>query len=116
MSSVTCSRRDDGRELVERVDGVALAQHERLGAVVGVAHRDAHHEAVALRLGQGVGALHLERVLRRDDEERLGQRVRVPVDGDLALLHRLEQRGLRLGGGAVDLVGDHDVREDRAAA
>ena len=43
-----------------------------------------------------------------------GQQVGVPVDGDLPLLHRLEQRRLRLGGGAVDLVGDHDVREDRA--
>ena len=36
--------------------------------------------------------------------------------GDLALLHRFEQRGLRLGRRAVDLVGQHDVGEDRAAA
>jgi hypothetical protein len=50
----------------------------RLRSGIRVAHRDAHHEAVALRLGQGVGALHLERVLRRDDEERLVQRVLVP--------------------------------------
>ena len=35
-------------------------------------------------------------------------------DGDRALLHRLEQRRLRLGRGAVDLVGEHDVGEDRA--
>ena len=32
----------------------------------------------------------------------------------LPLLHRLEQRGLDLGGGAVDLVGQKDVAEDRA--
>ena len=30
------------------------------------------------------------------------------------LLHRFEQRGLRLGRRAVDFVGEHDVREDRA--
>ena len=35
------------------------------------------------------------------------------VDGDLALLHGLEQGGLGLGAGAVDLVADHDVGEDR---
>ena len=44
-----------------------------------------------------------------------GQRqlVRVHVDGDVALLHALEQAGLRLGRGAVDLVDQHDVGEDR---
>jgi hypothetical protein len=31
-----------------------------------------------------------------------------------ALLHGLEERGLRLGRGAVDFVGEQDVREDRA--
>ena len=36
------------------------------------------------------------------------------VDGDLALLHRLEQRRLGLRRRAVDLVGEHDVGEDAA--
>ena len=36
------------------------------------------------------------------------------VHGDGALLHRLQQRALRLGRGAVDLVGEYQVREDRA--
>ena len=31
------------------------------------------------------------------------------------LLHRLEQRALRLGRGAVDFVGEHQLRKDRAA-
>ena len=35
------------------------------------------------------------------------------VDGRLALLHALEQARLGLGGGAVDLVGQHDVGEHR---
>jgi len=36
-----------------------------------------------------------------------------PVDGDVALLHDFEQRRLRLRRRAVDLVGQHDVVEDR---
>ena len=45
-----------------------------------------------------------------------GERVGDAVDGDLALLHRLEQRRLGLRRGAVDLVGEEQVREDRARA
>ena len=39
-------------------------------------HVELEEEAVELRLGQRVGALHLERVLRREHEERLLERVR----------------------------------------
>ena len=81
-----------------------------------IAHRDAHEEAIDLRLGQRVGALEIDRVLRREDQEGEGQLEAVAFDRDLALLHRFEQRRLRLGGSAVDLVGEHDVREDRAGA
>jgi hypothetical protein len=45
-----------------------------------------------------------------------GEGVGRPVDGHLRLLHRLQERGLGLGGGAVDLVADDDVGEDRARA
>ena len=34
-------------------------------------------------------------------------------DGDLALLHHFQKRALHLGGGAVDLVGQHQIGEDR---
>ena len=34
--------------------------------------------------------------------------------GDGALLHGFEQRGLRLGGGAIDFVGQYQVGEDGA--
>ena len=81
-----------------------------------VAEREADHEAVDLRLGQRVGALELDRVLRGEHEERPGELVRVHVDRDAALLHALEQARLRLGRGAVDLVDEHDVGEDRARA
>ena len=37
----------------------------------------------------------------------------MPGRGDVVLLHRLEQRRLRLRRRAVDLVGEDDLREDR---
>ena len=38
----------------------------------------------------------------------------LPAHGDRVLLHRLEHGRLGFGRGAVDLVGQHDLREDRA--
>ena len=39
--------------------------------------------------------------------------MRLAADRHLPLLHRLEQGALHLGGRAVDLVGEHEVREHR---
>jgi hypothetical protein len=72
------------------------------------------HEAVDLGLGQGVGPLLLDGVLGGEHEERVGQRVRDLAERHLPLLHRLEERRLDLGGGAVDLVGEEEIGEDRA--
>ena len=44
----------------------------------------------------------------------LGSAARLAVDRDLPLGHRLEQRALGARHGAVDLVDEQDVREDRA--
>ena len=41
------------------------------------------------------------------------ERVALPRDGDRVLGHRLEQRALRLGRGAVNLVGQDELTEDR---
>ena len=79
-----------------------------------VADDDLHHEPVDLGLGQRVGALGLDRVLGRHDEERARDGVALAADRDLALLHDLEQRGLDLGRRAVDLVGEQEVAEHRA--
>ena len=77
-------------------------------------HLGLQHEAVELRLGQRVRALELDGVLRREHEERLRQRPGLAQHGHAVLLHRLEQRRLGLRRRAVDLVGEHDVREHRA--
>ena len=79
-----------------------------------VADDDLHHEPVDLGLGQRVGALGLDRVLGGHHEERRRDRPALGADRDLALLHHLEQRGLDLGRGAVDLVGEQEVAEHRA--
>ena len=46
-------------------------------------------------------------------QKRIGQANGLVADGYLPLLHRLEQGRLDLGRGAVDLVGQHQVGEDR---
>ncbi len=104
----------DRLELLQGRGGAVHVQHLQLGLRARVPDRDPRHETVPLRLRQGVGALHLDRVLGGDDHEGRGQLVGLPVHRDLALLHRLQQRGLGLGRGAVDLVTDHDLGEDRA--
>ena len=79
----------------------------------GVADHDLHQEPVHLRLGQRVGALGLDGVLGGHHEERARDPVALLPDRDLALLHDLEQGGLDLGRGAVDLVGEEEVAEHR---
>ena len=74
---------------------------------------DVEHEAVELGFGQRIGPFLLDRVLRGDGEERLGQGVGRLPDRHFALLHRLQQGRLRLGRRAVDFVGQQDVGEDR---
>jgi hypothetical protein len=54
----------------------------------------------------------LDWVLRRDYKKWLRQRMRTSVDGDLVLVHRFEECGLRLRSGAVDFVGEQDVGEN----
>ena len=93
----------------------AAREHGPLVLALRVADRDPQQEAIHLRLGQGVGPVVLGRVLGREHHERRVERVGGVVDRDLALAHRLEQRRLRARGGAVDLVGEHDVGEDRPA-
>ena len=79
-----------------------------------VVDEDLHHEAVALRVGQLIDALALDRVLRGDDKERLRHEVCDTTDRHLLLGHHLEQRRLHLGGRPVDLVGEQEVDEHRA--
>ena len=58
----------------------------------------------------------LDRVLGCQHPERFGKSDRFVADGDLSLLHRLEQRALDLGGCPIDLVGKENAGHDRAWA
>ena len=100
----------------ERMDhllGGAQLQHATLGLGIGVSQADPHQEPVELVLREQVGALELVRVLGREHHERLLQCVDRAVDGDLGLIHGLQQRRLGPGGRPVDLVGEEDVGEYR---
>jgi len=101
----------------ERVDRVALALLFKNHFLVfdrGIADRDLHEEPVELRLGQRESALVLDGVLRGDDHEWAAHRARDAVDGHLFFGHRLQKGRLRARGGAVDLVGEDELAEDRA--
>jgi hypothetical protein len=100
-------RIDHGPELDLVLPSLEPAR-EQVGLVLAgrIADRHAQQEAVELRLGERVRPLELDRVLRREDEERPLERPRRPLGRHLVLLHRLEERRLRLRRGAVDLVGE----------
>ncbi len=87
----------------------------RSEAAVRIAEAHAHQEAIELRFRQAIGADLLVRILGRHHEERLGQWVGHAIDADLPFLHRLEQRALRLRAGPIDLIGEQQLREHRAA-
>ena len=102
------------RDVVERV-ALGLGRedgHLLLGGDVPEGKQ--HREPVHLRLGQGVRAAELDRILGGDDEEEVRELERAPFDRHLALGHGLEERRLGPRRGAVDLVRQQDVREDRA--
>ena len=111
-----CAASVVGREdLAHARAGLQRALDDRdLVARVGVVDHELEHEAVDLRLGQRVGALGLDRVLRRHDQEGLRDAMALVADRDLALLHDLQQRRLHLRGRAVDLVREQEVAEHGA--
>ena len=81
---------------------------------LGIGDARLEHETVHLRLGERIGTLLLEGVLRSQHEERLRQRIGLVADGHLPLLHGLQQGALHLGGRTVDLVGQDEVGENGA--
>ncbi len=77
------------------------------------ANRDFHEKAVFLRLGERVRALKLNRILSREHGEGRRQFVRDSINADSALLHGLQQSGLRFCGSAVDLIRKQKRGKDR---
>ena len=92
----------------------ALHQSDRLVPILRIPERDANQEPIQLRFRQWKGALRLHGILRRDDQEGRVERVGRSALGDLALLHAFEQCRLGARRGAVDLIGQQDVRKHGA--
>ncbi len=107
-----------GREqLVGRRGRMAMQlEHGHLAVIVRITHLYFQEKAIQLRLGEAVNAFLLDWVLGGQHHERLRQRQRRALYCHLIFLHGFEQGGLRFGGGAVDLIGQQDLAEDRPLA
>src|SRR2546427_3014934 len=81
-----------------------------------IADVNLQEKPVHLSFRERIRAFMLNRILRRDHEERPVQVERLALQGSLAFLHRLEERALGLRRRPVDLVREEDVREDRASS
>ena len=103
-------------QLGQRVLAAAVERQLHLLRRVGIADGRRDGETVELALHQREGAALRVRVLGGDHQVRAGQRPGLAVDADLLLLHRLEEGRLRARRGAVELVDQHHVGEDRARA
>ena len=99
-------------ELGQRVAGRRAGDLDLLG-FRRIIQLDQEHEPIELRLGQRIGPFLLDRVLRGQHQERRFESKRLADHRHLVLLHGFEHGRLRLRRGAVDLVGQHDVGEDR---
>src|SRR5205814_1728190 len=77
-----------------------------------IAHGNAEEEPVELRLRKRERPFVFNRILRRHNHERLRHLMRIAVDGDLSLFHHFQQRRLSLWRGAVNFIGENDLRED----
>ena len=58
-----------------------------------------------------IGSVGFHRILRSDHHKRLFQLIGDAIDADLVLLHDLQQGGLRLGGGTIDLICQQNIAE-----
>ena len=107
-------RRDAWLQVGEQFAAVARRQQCALGFAIRVIQADAQHETVELRVGQWIRAGQFDWILRGDDEKRRGQRIGLAISGDLLFRHRFEQGALRFRRGAIDFIGKHELREQRA--
>ena len=101
--------------------GLLLARHPALAGPPTPRGRSGSRSSPAAGSGRagpraGGRCLRTRRGWRWRARGTAGQRERLALDGHLPLLHRLEQRGLRLRGRAVDLVGQQQPGEQRSLA
>ena len=93
----------------ERVHMMAILQQCRRAGPIGIAHAQLEHETVQLGCGQHLRTRRTHRVFRCQHDKGLRQGPGHAVHGDLQLLHSLQQSGLGLAGGTVDLVRQQQI-------
>jgi Dolichyl-phosphate-mannose-protein mannosyltransferase len=89
-------------------------EQRALGLAFRIIQTDAQHEAIELRIRKRIRSSQVDGILRGDDKERRRQRMRHAIGGHLLFGHRFEQRTLRFRRRAVDLVGEHELCEQRS--
>ena len=105
------------RDRLKRIYGMSQLRpfHDlNLGIKSRIPQRQPQEEAVTLCLRQQERSLMLQRILCGDHVKWVRQRMCHAVHRHLPLLHRFQQRRLRFGRAAVDLVGEEDVGQDGA--
>jgi hypothetical protein len=108
----SCSERQNGIDLSRGFEPHPLHDLFLLDPV-RIVEDQFEHEPIYLGFGQRVSPFLFDGVLGGQDQERIRQRKGGFPDGDLALLHGLQQGGLNLGRRAVDFVRQDDIVENR---
>ena len=106
-------RLQHGLEMIERVLRAAGAEQFLFVERIRISDRQLHQKPIELRFGQRIRSDMFDWILGRDHEEWIGKRQAPFFDADHALAHRLQQRRLRFWRGAIDLVSEKYVRENR---
>ena len=107
-------RGGDRFEVVDGMPQLQPLQHGDLRFLLRIAQAQPHQKPVQLRLRQRKRPFVINRVLGGDEKKGRRQIIIDAVGGDFLFRHRLQQRGLRAGRGAVDFIGQHDLGEERA--
>ena len=75
---------------------------------------DLEEKAIELRLGQGIGSFHFDRIESRQHEKWRWEAIGGASHRDLQFGHSFQQRRLGLGRRAVDLIRQQDMGKDRS--
>jgi hypothetical protein len=112
--NVAGAERSAGRRRFAELLALDEIEDAPFGGGVGQDELHMQHEAVELRLRQRKHAFLLDRILRGDRHEGIGQGVRLAGDGRLPLGHGLEQRRLHFRRRSIDLVDEQQRMKDRS--
>ena len=98
-------------DCLQRVDALPREHHAAFVRRLRIADGQPDGKTVHLRVRQQLRTSGTRRVLRGKDDKRLRDRMADAVNGDLPLLHGLEQRRLRAGRRPVELIREEQIAE-----